>query len=51
MHLGIQKIIIFAVTFALTVPIGVVIGIVITDDNALENGPTLGQEYTLGIYL
>jgi hypothetical protein len=51
MHLGVQKIIIFAMTFALTVPIGVVIGIVITDDAALENGPTVAQQYALGFCL
>jgi uncharacterized membrane-anchored protein len=51
MHLGVQKIIIFAVTFALTVPVGVVIGIVITDDNALENGPTDAQNLALGILI
>jgi hypothetical protein len=50
MHLGVQKIIIFAVTFALTVPVGVMIGIVITDDNALENGPTDAQNLSLGLH-
>lgn len=47
-HLGVTKIIVFALTFALTVPIGVVVGIVITDDQALENGPTDAQTYTTG---
>jgi uncharacterized membrane-anchored protein len=51
MHLGVQKIVIFAVTFALTVPVGVVIGIVITDDNALKYGPTDAQNLALGIHL
>jgi uncharacterized membrane-anchored protein len=50
MHLGVKKIIIFALTFALTVPVGVMIGIVITDDNALANGPTDQQNLSLGLY-
>jgi solute carrier family 39 (zinc transporter), member 1/2/3 len=47
-HLGVKKIIIFALTFALTVPIGIVVGILITDDQALEDGPTDAQTYTTG---
>lgn len=47
-ELGRAKIIIFSLTFALTVPLGVVVGILITNDQALEEGPTESQTYTTG---
>lgn len=48
LDLGVRKIGMFALVFALTVPIGVAIGIVITNDQALVDGPSVIQEYTLG---
>jgi zinc transporter 1/2/3 len=49
LHLGMKKVIIFAISFALTVPLGVMIGIVITDDQSLIDGPTVTQLYTTGV--
>ena len=55
LHLGMKKIIIFAITFALTVPVGVMIGIVITNAEVATTGDdqtapqqNISQEYTLG---
>lgn len=47
-ELGKVKVILFALTFALTVPVGVFVGILITDDQSLENGPTLDETFTAG---
>ena len=47
-ELGKVKVILFALTFALTVPVGVFVGILITDDQSLENGPTLDETLTAG---
>ena len=47
-ELGKVKVILFALTFALTVPMGVFVGILITDDQSLENGPTLDETLTAG---
>ena len=47
-ELGQAKIIMFSLAFALTVPLGVVIGIFITDNKALEEGPSESQTYTTG---
>ena len=58
LHLGMTKIVIFAILFALTVPIGVMIGILITADDVVATGDDaagsvdpnlmLRQDYTLG---
>ena len=55
LHLGMKKIIIFAVTFALTVPVGIMIGIVLTNAEVVTTGDdqtapqqNISQEYTLG---
>ena len=47
-ELGKAKVILFALTFALTVPMGVFVGILITDDQSLEDGPTVDETYTAG---
>ena len=48
LHFGTVKIATFALIFALTVPVGVIIGIFIINDQALEEGPTVTQQYTEG---
>jgi solute carrier family 39 (zinc transporter), member 1/2/3 len=48
LDLGLKKTLIFALTFAITVPIGVAIGIVISNNQSLEDGPSVTQEYTTG---
>ena len=47
-HFGTAKIAVFALVFALTVPVGVIIGIFIINDQTLEEGPTVSQQYTEG---
>jgi solute carrier family 39 (zinc transporter), member 1/2/3 len=48
LHFGTAKIALFALIFALTVPVGVIIGIFIINDQTLEEGPTVSQQYTEG---
>lgn len=48
LHLGLMKIIIFALTFAATVPIGILIGILITQDRLEGDGPTDTELYVTG---
>ena len=48
LHLGIKKVIIFAVTFAATVPVGIAIGIILTKDRAVGEGPTDSELYVTG---
>ena len=48
LHFGTAKIAVFALVFALTVPVGVIIGIFIINDQTLEEGPTVSQQYTEG---
>ena len=48
LHFGTAKIAIFALVFAITVPIGVLIGIFIINEESLEEGPTVTQQYTEG---
>ena len=48
LHFGTLKIATFALIFSLTVPLGVIIGIFVTNDQTLEEGPTVTQQYTEG---